>query len=226
MAGHVGGGVLEITSELPEGKGLASSSADLVATVHAIATATGTRFSAPTIEALLRDIEPSDGVMYEGVVAFYHREVRIRSMLGPVPPLVIIAHDEGGQVDTIRHNRIRRPFNAADKQEYARLLEQMDLAITTADLSEIGRIATRSAEMNSKIRTRPGFEELRRSCAEIDGVGLILAHSGTMLGILLPADDPEIAVKEEHVRKVCAEIGGECAVYRSLPAADRLRARG
>jgi uncharacterized protein involved in propanediol utilization len=219
--GYYGGGVLEISSDLPEGKGLASSSADLVAAARAVAAATGTQFDERTIETLLRDIEPSDGVMYEGVVAFYHREVRILSSFGAGPAIVVIGHDEGGQVDTNSHNRIRKPFDAADKREYAGLLAQIGEAIAAENLPEIGRIATRSAEMHAKARIRPGFGDLRRACAEIDGLGLVLAHSGTMLGIMLSADDPELATKEKHVREAYTSLGGEIAIYRSPPVYDR-----
>ena len=214
--GKPGGGTLELVSELPEGKGLASSSADLVATARAVAAAVGHSFDASAIESLLRRIEPSDGVMYDGIVAFYHREVRLRTVLGTLPPLAIISHDEGGQVDTISHNRAPKPFSAVDKREYARLLAELGDAVAAADLRAVGRIATRSAEMNAKIRLRHGFGGLRRACAEVDGLGLVLAHSGTMLGILLDGDDPELDTKIKHVRENFGWLGGEIIGRRSL----------
>jgi uncharacterized protein involved in propanediol utilization len=217
--GEGGGGLLTLTSELPEGKGLASSSADLVAAARAVAAAFGRTFDEPTIESLLRRIEPSDGVMYDEIVAFYHREVRLHDVLGTLPPLAIIGHDEGGQVDTIRHNRLPKPFTARDKREYARLLVELAGAVEGGDLHTVGRIATRSAELNAKLRPRHGFQELRRACAEVDGFGLVLAHSGTMLGILLGGDDPEQAAKTEHVKRNFAALGGEFIEHRSLSGA-------
>ncbi|WP_329568931.1 GHMP family kinase ATP-binding protein [Kitasatospora sp. NBC_01266] len=220
------GGVLEIFSDLPEGKGLASSSADLVATARAVAAAVGAPLDESTTEDLMRAVEPSDGVMYDGVVAFYHREVRLHSHLGALPPIAVIAHDEGGQVDTVQHNRHAKPFDHADKREYARLLAEIGEAIAVGDLRAVGRIATRSAEMHAKLRVRPGFATLRRACEEVDGLGLALAHSGTVLGIMLAADDPELAGKERRVRETCAQLGGEITLYHSSPVADRLEIRG
>ncbi|WP_329791967.1 kinase [Lentzea sp. DG1S-22] len=221
VLGQRGGGELHLVSELPEGKGMASSSADLVATARAVAAAFGIRFDESTLEALLRRIEPSDGVMYEGIVAFYHREVRVREVLGTLPPLAIIGHDEGGQVDTIRHNRVPKPFTHADKLEYARLLDEISRAVAESDVAAVGRVATRSAEMNLKLRPRRGFGELHRACSEVDGLGLVLAHSGTVLGVLLREEDPDLYAKAEHIRSRCAALDGHIVEHRSL-SGDRL----
>lgn len=214
--GMSGGGVLTVASDIPEGKGLASSSADLVATARAVADAFAMSFDDRTIEALLRRIEPSDGVMYDGIVAFYHREVRLCDVLGTLPPLAVIGHDEGGVVDTIKHNRTKKPFALGDKREYARLLVDLADAVACTDLRAVGTIATRSAELNAKIRVRRGFPELRRACAAVGGFGLVLAHSGTMLGILLDGTDPELTVKTEYVRADLAQLGGRVTALRSL----------
>lgn len=214
--GGGGGGRLDLTSDLPEGKGLASSSADLVATARAVAAACGRVFDAASLETLLRAVEPSDGVMYDEVVAFFHREVRLHHRLGTLPPLVVLGHDEGGQVDTISYNRVPKPFTARDKSEYIRLLTEIGTAIVAGDLREIGRIATRSAVLNAKLRPRRALTHLRAACGEVDGFGVVMAHSGTMLGILLSADDPEVADKAAYVRRCCVPLGGDVRVYRSL----------
>ncbi len=215
-----GGGTLEITAELPEGKGLASSSADLVATVRAVGAAWGVTFPPAEIERFLRDIEPADGVMYDEIVAFHHREVRLGRRLGTLPPLTVVAHDEGGQVDTVRHNRRPRTFDAATREEYAALLDRLTGAVADGDLRAVGAVATRSAELNARLRPRGGFEELRAICREVDGLGLVLAHSGTMLGVLLESADPALAGKTAHVRAACAALGGEVSVHRSLGTGD------
>ncbi|MFF2081818.1 kinase [Kitasatospora sp. NPDC058162] len=216
--GLPGGGELELTSDLPEGKGFASSSADLVATARAIGDAFGIHFDEEAIESFLRGVEPSDGVMYEGVVAFYHRAVRLRERLGRLPELTVVAHDEGGEIDTIGFNRIPKPFSPADKEGYGEQLAVLAEAIRGGDLRTVGRVATWSAEMNGRLRRRGHLEDMRRLCAEIEGFGLVLAHSGTMLGILLAGDDTERDSKIAHVRASCAPWNGSVSVHRSLPA--------
>jgi uncharacterized protein involved in propanediol utilization len=197
-----------------------------VATVRAVAAAAGTRFTPVQIESFLRLIEPSDGVMYDEIVAFRQREVQLCRRLGMLPSLTIVAHDEGGQVDTISQSRLPTPFTVADEQEYARLLDELTEAISAGDLRTVGRISTRSAVLNSKLRARHDIETLRRACDELDGFGLVLTHSGTMLGIVFGADDPELTAKTEHLRAVCAPLRGRVSVHRSLgPDSDWSPAR-
>ncbi|MFG2293050.1 kinase [Streptomyces sp. NPDC048603] len=219
-AGRPGGGQLRIGSELPEGKGMASSSADLVATARAVADAIGTRFTPADIENLLRDIEPTDGVMYDEIVAFSHREVRLRERLGTVPAMTVIAYDEGGTVDTISYNHAAGTRTEAETHEYARLLDQAREAIRDSDLHSLGRVATRSAELNARHNPRPSLPALRRICRDIDGLGIACAHSGTMLGILLPHDDPDTALKADLALGACASLPGTTMVYRSLGHRD------
>ncbi|NUL04503.1 kinase [Streptomyces lunaelactis] len=219
-AGRSGGGSLELSSELPEGKGMASSSADLVATVRAVGAALGTTFDAAAIESFLREIEPTDGVMYDEIVAYYHREAELREGLGILPSLAIVAYDEGGQVDTIAHNRDARQVSEADKAEYARLLDELCGAVRARDLTAVGRVATRSSELNAAARSRRSLPELRRICEETGGLGVACAHSGTVLGILYAADDPELTRKVGAARAACSALPGTTTVHRSLGHGD------
>ncbi|MET8082179.1 kinase [Streptomyces sp. NPDC005303] len=216
LAGRSGGGELELTGELPEGKGLASSSADLVATARAVAQALCMPLPPASVEALLRRIEPSDGVMYDGIVAFLHRDVRLCERLGFLPAMTVIAHDEGGRLDTIRYNRIPKNYTDEERREYGRLLAALSTAVRTGDLATVGRIATRSTEMSLGRRPHRASAELRGLCAELGGLGLVRAHSGTNLGILLRDGDPELTGKVEHARAVCRSAGGTVSVHRTL----------
>jgi uncharacterized protein involved in propanediol utilization len=214
------GGLLELGGDLPEGKGMASSSADLVATVRAVGAAFGRSFSPAVTEEFLRGVEPADGVMHDEIVCFHHRAVRLGRRLGALPPLCVIAHDEGGQVDTVVHNRTTGAIGMPERHEYAGLLDRLTAAIAAGDLPAVGAVATRSAELNGVRRARRGFGELRTLCREVGGLGLVLAHSGTLLGVLLEAGDPELDGKAEHIRAGCAALGGEVSVHRSLGAGD------
>ena len=150
LHGVHGGGILIIWSDLPEGKGMASSSADLVATARAVGHAIGREPDPGEIEDLLRAIEPTDGVMYPDVVAFHHRAVRLRARLGVLPPLTIVAVDEGGMVDTVSDNRTPRDFSIAEEHYYERLLVELADAIRAGDPVRIGAVATASATLNQR----------------------------------------------------------------------------
>jgi uncharacterized protein involved in propanediol utilization len=210
------GGVLVLDGDLPEGKGLASSSADLVATARAVGAALGVNTPPLAIEGWLRSIEPSDGVMYPGVVAFDHRDVRLRAFLGALPALTIVAVDEGGQVDTVEFNRRPKPFSTVDKREYTRLLEAVMAAVRTGDLETVGAVATRSSMLNVKQQPRRFLKDLLRICEAVGGLGVVSTHSGTMVGVLLCDADPNYPDRLARVLRECAALPAAVSLFHSL----------
>ncbi|MBI3688106.1 MAG: kinase [Actinobacteria bacterium] len=216
LLGGPAGGVLTIESSLPEGKGLASSSADLVAAARAVGNALGADLPPDRIEHLLRQIEPTDGVLYPGIVAFDHRAVRLRTHLGSLPTMTIIGLDEGGMVDTIAFNQLDRPFSAADRREYRVLLERMADAVARRDLATAGAIATRSAELNQTLSPKRTLAAVLDICRDIGALGVVATHSGTMLGLLLDVHDPDYLAKVAAGIHGCARLSDDVALYRSL----------
>jgi uncharacterized protein involved in propanediol utilization len=183
-AGHQGGSLI-LDSELPEGKGLASSSADMVATALAIQDALGFSISADDLASLMASIEPTDGVMFPGIVSFHHREGVRRQSLGHLPSMTIVALDEGGCVDTVSFNRRPQLFSHTEKLEYAHLLETMEAAVMNQDLVTIGQCATHSAEMNQKVLRKRHLDLFLDLCRSHSALGVVVAHSGTCIGLLL-----------------------------------------
>ncbi|WP_174184321.1 GHMP family kinase ATP-binding protein [Nocardia barduliensis] len=209
------GGVLTLLGDLPEGKGLASSTADLVATARAVADAEGREIGAAEIETELRCIEPSDGVMYPGAVAFYHREVRLLALLGALPPLTIVTGDEGGRVDTVAFNRHRPTFTTAAKREYSSLLAELTGAVARRDVTAIGAVATRSAELSTVLRSRPHLDATISAARSLGAAGVVVAHSGTTTGILLDEADPALAANIAAAQRVCAGFATAVTVHQT-----------
>ena len=208
-------GSLRIDSDLPEGKGLASSTADLVATARAVSNALGAVLTPALLEELLRKIEPTDGVLYPGIVAMNHRAVRLRASLGTLPALTIVGIDEGGVVDTIKFNKTPKSFSAAARREYAVLLDSITAAVARNDLVSVGKIATRSALMNQDVLPKQDLEAVLGICRDIGALGVVAAHSGTMLGIMLDSLDLRYRERLSSVLDGAAAISGDVSVYHT-----------
>ncbi|MEV5892551.1 GHMP family kinase ATP-binding protein [Nonomuraea fuscirosea] len=201
-----GGGTLRLSGSLPEGKGLASSSADLVATARAVASALGIETPPRFIEDLLRPIEPTDGVMYPGIVAFEHRNVVLRARLGDLPPLTIVGIDEGGTVDTVAFNRIPKNFTPEERYEYARLLDEVQAAVKAGDVAAAGRVATHSAHLNQRLCRKRTLSAMTALSAEIGGVGVVTAHSGSTIGLMIPHDVPDFRSRLAEAINRCGQL--------------------
>jgi uncharacterized protein involved in propanediol utilization len=220
------GGTLVLDSDLPIGKGLASSSADLVATARAVARGLGLDASPALVEDWLRAIEPTDGVMYPGIVVFEHRAVRLNAVLGTVPAMTIVAVDEGGLIDTVAFNRCPKDYPTAHLVEYERLVHTLGAAIRSGDLAAIGAVATRSAVLNQRLAPKRNLHAMVELARRTGALGVVCAHSGTMLGLLYHEQDPDHRGKIAAARAGCAALPGTTALFRTVTAgeADRRHA--
>ncbi|MGG4266728.1 kinase [Peribacillus simplex] len=214
------GGHLEIQSNLPVGKGFASSSADLVAVVRAIADCFQVNIPVKKIQYFLAEIEPTDGVMYAGVVSFYHRDAELCDFIGQLPKLSIVSIDEGGMVDTVEFNKIPKNFSDEEKIQYNILLKELTKAIRAGDVNTIGKISTCSAIMHQRLRPKKTLEQLMAICEEIKGLGVVIAHSGTCLGILLSNTDKLINEKISLAKERLLEINDKVMIYHSWNESD------
>lgn len=215
------GGELTLRSELPEGKGLASSSADLVATARAVAAAWELRLPAILVECLIGEIEPSDGVMHEGAVVFDHRRVRLLRRLPPLPEMTIVGLDEGGTLDTLsleprRHERRHELF-----ARYRSLLDDLLVALERQDPRGVGAVGTHSAALNQPLVPRRNLETITDLVDEVGAVGVAAAHSGTCIGLLVPTADPDHDARVQIARARLQRLQGELVVCRTLPAGGR-----
>lgn len=214
--GRPAAGVLHLHSSLPEGKGLASSSADLVATARAVLAAYGVQLPTARLARMLAAVEPSDGVMYRGVVAFDHRRgVRLRT-LGRLRPLQVVAVDQGGLVDTVSFNRSSAGFTATERDRYGALLERLAVAVAAGDLAEVGRVSTASATLNQDRMPHRDFAAVREVCQAVGGLGLVACHSGTMVGILMDMGPPDYRARLSAAVRMTSGLSGDTHLYRTL----------
>ena len=210
--GLAAGGTLVLDTGLPVGKGLASSSADLVATARAIGGVLGLDTSSAAVEGWIRPIEPTDGVMHRGIVVFEHRAVRLRSALGVLPAATVVAVDEGGRLDTLAFNSRPKHYSDAATAEYALLLQSLTEAVQSTDLAAVGKIATRSAILNQRLAPK---RNLRAGA-----LGVVCAHSGTMLGLLFAQDDTRHEQRLSAALDASALLPGATTVFRTLTFPD------
>ncbi|MEW6399657.1 MAG: hypothetical protein AB1503_10930, partial [Bacillota bacterium] len=93
-----------VTPGLP-GKGLGTSTADILATAGATAAALGEQLRPEQLARIALAIEPSDSTMFPGLALLDHRRGTLMKAVGPPPALGLIVVDLGGEVDTEQFNR-------------------------------------------------------------------------------------------------------------------------
>ncbi len=180
------GAIIEIASELPKGKGMASSTADITAASVAVAEALGLKLSADEIARVALTVEPTDGLMFSGITAFDHVKGVFQRPLPGIPAIDIVVVDTGGAVDTTEFNdRVNlKLLNRLNEPYLMEALEELEAAMKADDLAGIGSCATTSAFANQKILEKPDLEILHKISQQFGGVGVNVAHSGTVVGLL------------------------------------------
>jgi uncharacterized protein involved in propanediol utilization len=187
------GGRVEITSNVPRGIGMGSSTSDVTATIKAVADYHGVSLSAEEIGSLavLAEIA-SDSVMIDDrVVLFAHRDGLVLETFGHrLPPMVVVGCDTapGQVVETLG----LPPADYSDKEagEFQVLRGALRRAIALEDVTLLGKVATASARINQRYLPKPGVEALIELCLRQGGVGLQIAHSGTVAGLIFDPRQP------------------------------------
>ncbi|MET9606700.1 GHMP kinase [Streptomyces sp. NPDC006512] len=190
------GGELRLTGDVPVGLGMGSSTSDVIATVRAVADSYGRRLAPDTIARLAVRAElASDPLMLDARPAlFAQREGRVLEVLGPaLPPLVVVGCALGGgaPVDTLSLP-VRPPAETADDdvRAYERLRTLLRRAVATGDVPLLGEVATASAWRGRQALGHPEFDALTSIARRAGAVGVQIAHSGSVAGVLFDPAAP------------------------------------
>ncbi|MCL4424033.1 MAG: GHMP kinase [Firmicutes bacterium] len=230
-AGYTGGWQVTVSSAVPVGKGMASSTADITAALGAATLFLCEAFWSPgldrwrsahgmipeefpdapagcayvpaSIAGTALAVEPTDGLMFPGIVLFDHRRGIWLEPLGEPPPLEVLVFDQGGHVETISFNQ-RADFqeqNRAKSELVARALELVRDGLQRKDPLAIGAGATLSALANQTMLPKEGLEVILQLSKEVGALGVNVAHSGSVFGLLLDPrrqDGPDLASYLAH----------------------------
>jgi uncharacterized protein involved in propanediol utilization len=223
------GGQVEITSDVPRGIGMGSSTSDVTATIRAVADFHGVSLSREEVGRLAVLAEcASDSIMIDDrVVLFAHREGIVLETFGPrLPPMIVVGcnTEPGMRVDTLAFTPA--DYNEQEIGAFQVLRGALRRAVATQDVTLLGRVATASARINQRFLPKPMLEPLLDACRRCHGCGVQVAHSGTLAGVILDARRPgaEEAVRgctsavEELGLEVTAMIRGESSVTEPTAA--------
>lgn len=226
---------LEIRSKLPRGKGMASSTADIAGTIYAACSALGIVLTPAEVAEAALAIEPTDGSIFPGIVLFNHRTGSLFEPLGTPPPIDLIVLDFGGTVDTLAFNRIdRTKLLRSLEPQVGEALGLVKAGLAEVDVELVGRGTTLSALANQTILFKPQLEAVIRLSEEIGAAGVTVAHSGTVIGVLLDRRRGDAYAGSKYLQQwlppleratVCQLIGGGPSYYFGKAASCISRGR-
>lgn len=202
-------GVLKVTTGAQVSLGFGTSTADITASLRAVAEAWQRRLSPETVSRIAAGIEPTDGSMYPGSVAFAHREGRLLERFGRLPHFTAVATVCGDAVDTLtfdkRRVHFRYPAHAEATLRTAwRMVRE---AARTRSVSLLGQAGTLSAGVNQMLLHKELFEEARPAARSLGAEGVMVAHSGALLSFVLDPSRPDFAARRDRVGRFFEDAG-------------------
>jgi len=208
QAGRPASGVLRVFTPVPPGLGFGTSTADITASLRAAAAAWGESVTPEVISAIATGIEPTDGSMYPGSVAFDHRRGLLLECLGLLPPFYSLVVRGDGEVDTVAFDAQRRDFEYSreDERELQMAWDMVRYAARKQDVSILASAATISARINEQLLPKPYFGPMYEFMERTGIEGLIVGHSGTLLAFLFDPHGPGFLEKLERARSFVADL--------------------
>ncbi|WP_301859605.1 GHMP kinase [uncultured Megasphaera sp.] len=179
---------LSVSSPLPPEKGMASSSADIGAVAVAAAAALGKVLTEEEVARIASSIEATDGVFCRGVVALNYGTGQILRRYGSLPSLKIAVFDTGGQINTAQFHR---QYDGAAKRAAAESSAPLSMLVPPYTAERIGAAATCSSRLHQQVLPKEGLETILAVLPQLGSVGINVAHSGTVAGLLFPPDCTE-----------------------------------
>ncbi|HWO23358.1 MAG TPA: amino acid adenylation domain-containing protein [Kofleriaceae bacterium] len=183
-------GRLQVRSNIPVGWGLGSSTSDVIAAIHAVAAAFHRTLDPRMVAHLAVEAETaSDATMFcDQAVLFAHRDGEVLESFGrPLPPLEVLGFNtDAGGVDTLR----TRPaeYSWQEIEAFRPLLGLLRRAVEAQSPRLVAQIATASARISQRHLAKPAFAAIEELAAQVGALGIQVAHSGTVVGLLF---DPE-----------------------------------
>lgn len=173
---------VRLANTTPIGRGYGSSTADIVAGLAAAAMVLGIDLTVEAIGRLATRVEPTDGSFAPGLVIFDHVHGERLEMLGDPPAAYVLVADPGYALATADVHRALGPGIRSAKANEAR--EMVRAGVAARDLGLIGKGSTLSAHANQARIRNPLLEHLELLATRCSGAGLVVAHSGTIAGVL------------------------------------------
>lgn len=187
------GGRVVVTSDIPRGLGMGSSTSDVTAAIRAVADSRGTVLSEEEVVRLatLAEVACDSIMITDRVVLFAHRAGEVvETFRAALPRMVVLGcdTDPGNPVDTLSHTPAR--YDDHELTVFRVLRGALRRALEIGDVGLLGRVATASARINQRHLPNRALDLLLDIAAQVGAAGVQVAHSGTVAGLIFDPARP------------------------------------
>ena len=178
---------LDLKSNIPIGKGMASSTADIGATIKATLSILNKKLNDEEISLIASEIEPTDSIILYKNSIFNPLNGRVKKYLSSFDNgrVIILEPKEILETKIIRSNPNYLNIKLENKSIIKKSFNLLEKGLKNNDLKLIGEACTLSSLANENIHKKPYLNEIIEISESMNAYGVNIAHSGTVIGILI-----------------------------------------
>ena len=178
---------LDLKSNIPIGKGMASSTADIGATIKATLSILNKKLNDEEISLIASEIEPTDSIILYKNSIFNPVNGSVKKYLSSFDNgrVIILEPKEILETKIIRSNPNYLNIKLENKSIIKKSFNLLEKGLKNNDLKLIGEACTLSSLANENIHKKPYLNEIIEISQNMNAYGVNIAHSGTVIGILI-----------------------------------------
>ncbi|SHG68974.1 GHMP family kinase ATP-binding protein [Streptoalloteichus hindustanus] len=199
-------------TELAVGAGMASSTADVVATLRCLFRLFDLAYDQRLVRAALAGIERADSVFLDEFALYLSGRHEVVHHFGDHVGLYTCYTTEDGSVDTEDLGDELLAHYGRHAAAYEDCLGELVAAFRVGDVGALGRSSTRSAELGQLVVPKRHFDEVRANQRTFLADGIFVAHTGSIIGYLF-RERPDRS-RMDDLSAFFRELGQQCHFAR------------
>lgn len=199
-----------ISSNIPRGKGMSSSTADIGAILGAGVSYLGVSIDADQATKIAAAVEPTDSIFYKSLTLIDPLSGERLRILGEMPRMKVLILEPSVRVETesMRKNPNYEKYKNEKIKSYKKMLESLEQGIKEKAPETVGKIAMKSALLNQQLLQKAELEKIIETADVLGAYGVNIAHSGSIVGILMDVRDEERRYTQRLIEQKIAAIYG------------------
>ncbi|MEF3117038.1 hypothetical protein [Streptomyces chrestomyceticus] len=196
-------------SDLHVGVGMASSTADIVATLRCLFRLFSLPYDTGAVLRVLSAIERADSVFLDEFALYLSGRHRVVRRLGTGIGFHTAFVMEPGTVDTAAVTPVLRRHYRRCATEYERCLTDLLKGFASGDPAAVARATTFSSVLSQEVLPKHTFETVLAHREEFGADGVFVAHTGSLVGYLF-SGRPAPSLKGE-LSAFFRSLGHQCS---------------
>ena len=171
-------------SDLQVGAGMSSSTSDIISALRCVSNALNRTLSIKDITYSLLGVERSDSIFIDLPSLYLSQKQKFIDVYKPQKKIFCIYGIENKAIDTSATKSSLIQFYKENKAHYKKLGGSVREAFQHSNTYEIINNSTQSATLSQEVMPKKCFWSLHKEYKKLKADGLIVAHTGSLIGLL------------------------------------------